>query len=340
VAQNPRLEELRKRLEREPDSPLFAQYAEELRRAGELAEAIRVCREGLAKRPSYATVRVTLGRALADSGDSAAAREEFQAVLRTVPDNVSARRGLEELGVGPASDWAKATERASAGEPRPREGAAVAPGSAVGEGDAGDARETPAAAPRQPEGASEAEGAAGDDHGGQTGEDEEYELESLRPPAPAGPPQLTFRPLIDEETREGAAFASDVPTLPGVAPTAAVVERPEPAAPPPTPMAATAKPAGDGLASPTLAELYLQQGSAEKAVGMYEGLLARDPENAQLRKRLGELRARLAAEPGQLGPDAGGGGNAIRRAIARLEGLRAAFRRGQGGSDRASGALA
>ena len=41
-----RIDDLRRRLERDPGSRLFAQLAEEHRKAGELAEAIRVARGG------------------------------------------------------------------------------------------------------------------------------------------------------------------------------------------------------------------------------------------------------------------------------------------------------
>jgi tetratricopeptide (TPR) repeat protein len=96
VAANPRVEELRKRLEREPGSRLFAQYAEELRRAGELAEAVKVCREGLEKHSAYPSARITLGRALLDLGSVAEAAAEFAAVLAAAPDNLSASRYLGE----------------------------------------------------------------------------------------------------------------------------------------------------------------------------------------------------------------------------------------------------
>ena len=52
MAGNPRIDDLRKRLEKEPGSRLFAQLAEELRKDGELEEAIRVAREGLQKHPT------------------------------------------------------------------------------------------------------------------------------------------------------------------------------------------------------------------------------------------------------------------------------------------------
>src|SRR5262245_61652069 len=93
---NPRIEELRKRLEKEPGSRLFAQLAEELRKDGELVEAIRVCREGLQKQPNYPSAHMTLGRALFDNGDLVAARAELDAVLKGAPDNILASRLLGE----------------------------------------------------------------------------------------------------------------------------------------------------------------------------------------------------------------------------------------------------
>jgi hypothetical protein len=93
---NPRIAELRKRLEKDPASRIFAQLAEELRKEGELEEAIRVSREGLQKHPFYPSARITLGRALLDSGDIVAATGEFEAVLQGAPDNLLARRFLEE----------------------------------------------------------------------------------------------------------------------------------------------------------------------------------------------------------------------------------------------------
>jgi len=93
---NPRIEDLRRRLDKDPASRLFAQLAEELRKEGDLEEAIRVSREGLQKHPFYPSARMTLGRALLDSGDLDAAKVEFEAVLQGAPDNLLARRFLEE----------------------------------------------------------------------------------------------------------------------------------------------------------------------------------------------------------------------------------------------------
>src|SRR5439155_24616958 len=96
VAANPRIDELRKKLDKEPGSRLFAQLAEELRKDGEYEEAIRVARDGLQKHPNYPSARMTLGRALFDTGDWDAARLEFEQVLKGAPDNILASRLLGE----------------------------------------------------------------------------------------------------------------------------------------------------------------------------------------------------------------------------------------------------
>lgn len=121
MASNPRIEDLRKRLDREPGSRLFAQLAEELRKDGDLEEAIRVSREGLQKHPAYPSARMTLGRALLDTGDIAAARTEFEIVLKGAPDNILASRFLGECleGLGDlagARDRFKATLALSPGD--------------------------------------------------------------------------------------------------------------------------------------------------------------------------------------------------------------------------------
>jgi len=96
VATNPRIEDLRRRIDREPGSRLFAQLAEELRKDGDLDESIRICREGLARHPGYPSARMTLGRALQDKGDLQEARTEFEAVVKGAPDNILAGRLLAE----------------------------------------------------------------------------------------------------------------------------------------------------------------------------------------------------------------------------------------------------
>ena len=334
VAQNARIDELRRKLEREPGSPLFAQYAEELRRAGELGEAIRVCREGLLKHPGYASARITLARALATSGDTGAARAEFEAVLAVAPDNVIAKRGIEELGGDGARAWDEKTVSSTpkpVPQPTPKEAAGpsvrpegateTAPASAsampqvVGDVAAGPGPAKPALTEGSTAPADVAI-SAGPPRAA-LAEDEEYELEPLRPAGPSGPPQLTFRPLLDEDEGRSAAERpdSDARDLGGVSTAEAAAE---PAADP-VKRSSEEKPAGVELASATLAELYFQQGSFERAAQVYEQLLARDPGNRDLATRLREVRARFGTQPSQA--QLGGREERLRRAIARLQEL-------------------
>jgi tetratricopeptide (TPR) repeat protein len=97
VADNPRLEELRRRVQKDPASIAFAQLAEEHRRAGEFEDAIGVCRAGLEYHPTYLSARVTLGRALIAVGRYDEAEAELQQVLRAAPDNLAAIRALADI---------------------------------------------------------------------------------------------------------------------------------------------------------------------------------------------------------------------------------------------------
>jgi tetratricopeptide (TPR) repeat protein len=97
MAENPRIEELRRRVQLDPASIAFAALAEEFRRMGRHEEAIETCRAGLQRHPAYLSARVTLGRALIETGDYSAAREELETVLRSAPENLAAIRGLAQI---------------------------------------------------------------------------------------------------------------------------------------------------------------------------------------------------------------------------------------------------
>jgi tetratricopeptide (TPR) repeat protein len=97
VAEHPRIEELRRRIQKDPASIAFAQLAEEYRRAGQYDEAVRVCRAGLAQHPAYLSARITLGRALLEMGRYEEAVSEFEYVLKAAPDNITAIRELADI---------------------------------------------------------------------------------------------------------------------------------------------------------------------------------------------------------------------------------------------------
>ena len=97
MSDNPRIAELRRRVDRDPTSIAFAQLAEEYRRIGDYPEAVKVCRDGLARHPGYISAQVTLGRALMELGQFDEAATELEAVLRAAPDNLAAIRARADI---------------------------------------------------------------------------------------------------------------------------------------------------------------------------------------------------------------------------------------------------
>jgi len=97
VAESSRLDDLRRRVEKDPSSIAFAQLAEEYRRASMFQEAVDVCRTGLNVHPTYLSARVTLGRALVELQQFADAQQELEQVLQTAPENLAAIRGLADV---------------------------------------------------------------------------------------------------------------------------------------------------------------------------------------------------------------------------------------------------
>jgi tetratricopeptide (TPR) repeat protein len=97
MADSPRIEELRRRVQMDPASIAFAALAEEYRRIGRYEAAVATCEAGLQRHPAYLSARVTLGRALFELGRYDEARTHLEQVLRLAPENLAAIRGLAEI---------------------------------------------------------------------------------------------------------------------------------------------------------------------------------------------------------------------------------------------------
>lgn len=89
-----KIERLRKRLRAAPDSKAFAPLADELRKDGQVEEALGLLEDGLARFPDYLTAMVILGHTLVDSGRADHARKVLVRVLDLDPDNFVALRLL------------------------------------------------------------------------------------------------------------------------------------------------------------------------------------------------------------------------------------------------------
>lgn len=94
---NPHVLELRRRVQEDPASTVFAQLAEECRCNGDTEEAVGVALAGLAHHPGLLSARVTLGRALLELGRLDEAHRELLLVLDHAPDNLLANRAIAEL---------------------------------------------------------------------------------------------------------------------------------------------------------------------------------------------------------------------------------------------------
>lgn len=122
------------------------------------------------------------------------------------------------------------------------------------------------------------------------------ELERLLALSPDDEAGLRLHKQLDEPEASGHEPAREAKPAPGAEPFPEPVPEPEPF-PGPDPAPADA---GDApqLKTLTLARLYEEQGLYDKAIGVYETLLARDPDNREMAERAAGLRARLdSTEP-------------------------------------------
>ena len=85
------------RLARDPTSLAFAPLADAYRKAGRTQEAIRLCREGLARLPHYATARLILAKAYLEEGNTRDAVFELETVLKSSPRDAQAHRLAGEI---------------------------------------------------------------------------------------------------------------------------------------------------------------------------------------------------------------------------------------------------
>ena len=88
---------LQKKLDKDPNSLIFFQLAEEHRKEGNLEEAMRILKAGLSRHPNYWSARAALGRIYHQLGNPEPAKEELEKVVQAVPDNLLANRLLGDI---------------------------------------------------------------------------------------------------------------------------------------------------------------------------------------------------------------------------------------------------
>jgi len=93
------VEEYRRRLQRDPDSLRFAEFANHLRRAGLTSDATAICARGLMRHPAYATGHVVMGEIFRDADLIEKAEREWREALRLDPGHPLAHLCLGELSL-------------------------------------------------------------------------------------------------------------------------------------------------------------------------------------------------------------------------------------------------
>ncbi|MEP6835892.1 MAG: tetratricopeptide repeat protein [Gemmatimonas sp.] len=91
-----RIEELRNKYEENPRR-YFAPLANEYRKAGDLAQAISICREHLPKQPGHMSGYIVFGQTLFEANNLEEARSVFEQALTLDPENLIALKHLGDI---------------------------------------------------------------------------------------------------------------------------------------------------------------------------------------------------------------------------------------------------
>jgi hypothetical protein len=94
---SPEIIKLSEKLSKDPKSRLFVPLAEEYLKSGMTHEALIVLTDGLKIHPNFHTARSILGKVYIEMGQVAEARAEFEQVIKADPENLLAHRKLAKL---------------------------------------------------------------------------------------------------------------------------------------------------------------------------------------------------------------------------------------------------
>ncbi|PYO61982.1 MAG: hypothetical protein DMD28_07690 [Gemmatimonadetes bacterium] len=91
------IEKLERRYAENPKGRNFAPLADAYRKAGQVDQAIELCKSGLERHPDYVSAHIVYGRCLIDQKNAVAADQVFRKVLELDPENVIAFKVLADL---------------------------------------------------------------------------------------------------------------------------------------------------------------------------------------------------------------------------------------------------
>ena len=310
----PEIEQLTQKLVADPKSRVFAQLADAYRKAGMIDEAIETAKKGMEHHPAYATAHLILGRCYLEKQMYALAREEFEATIKSDPQNLVGYKllagtyekqnmfaeavkfyqmvldlepGDAELSEKVALLISKQDERPQAApepepaKPEPAMAAEEKPAELKPEEPAKEAIISPEPIPF-PDVLAEAIP--------ETEPAKPEEPEVKESPEPENKPEEEKPATKEESIAVPEASSLETKEEPAIAET-----KEDPVKAEELEVKAEEKPAAteeDGKpaeATVTLAEIYVQQGFYEKAVEVYRELISADPGNDDYKARMDEL---------------------------------------------------
>src|SRR3954451_1005790 len=98
MAGSARIEELHKKFEENPRR-YFAPLANEYRKAGDIEQAISICREYLPQQPGHMSGHIVYGQALYEARQFDEAKSVFETALTLDPENLIALRHLGDIAL-------------------------------------------------------------------------------------------------------------------------------------------------------------------------------------------------------------------------------------------------
>ncbi|HZS59509.1 MAG TPA: tetratricopeptide repeat protein [Gemmatimonadaceae bacterium] len=310
MAISARIEELERKFNENPRR-YFAPLANEYRKAGDLTQAISICRTYVPQQPAHMSGHIVFGQALFEAGEFEEARGVFESALQLDPENLIALRHLGDIARERGELTAARTWYRRVLDADPRNAEVVSLLSSIdGLPDAQAQRQS-----------SQVEALSG-------WQDINPERTLELPPTLATPTPPTVEPPVQPPVQETIASAPTPVLTPRVEPPSGPIEgffsgesdlEEMKAAPPPAaeeggmgsgfesmefqaphreehpaPPPVESAPESDtpqAFVTETMAELYLQQGFRDEALGVYRQLLAQNPYDDNLRERVAQLES-------------------------------------------------
>src|SRR3954471_16337951 len=107
MASSARIDDLRKKFEENPRR-YFAPLANEYRKAGEIEQAIAICREHLPQQPGHMSGHIVFGQALYEARQFDESKSVFETALTLDPENLIALKHLGDIAlIGGNTDGAR-----------------------------------------------------------------------------------------------------------------------------------------------------------------------------------------------------------------------------------------